>query len=320
MEVEIKTSDNLLEAVRQKLGLSKRTKYRNIFEKKQYNTIIFLYAESLKKSVLQEFPSHEIEVNKEKIDSKQKVIMEKLNEQDEIRAYAFLPDGLGHYDTKQELWNQIIRQASTNEKKYIYSKVKSIDAKEIKSLISELESTLLIVLDQEFFCICEGKIKNSPWLIRTPSPNEYNRFTHMAKDYERIYTHSRNDIFDGRIPYNKGEFNNLCNPYQLRTLLVYEENGEIIGFIESEIKNIIATEKITNSRIMRINKLFVVPEARRKKVATRLYEKIYEKARKEKCDRLEVEVYNFTPEAKAFFESKNLKVLSYQYELKFPKS
>ena len=123
MEVEIKTSDNLLEAVRQKLGLSKRTKYRNVFQKKQYNNIIFLYTDNLKASILQEIPSHEIEVKKERIDIKQKLIMEKLNEQGEIKAYSFLPGGLGHYDTKQELWNQIIRQASTSEKKYIYSKV-----------------------------------------------------------------------------------------------------------------------------------------------------------------------------------------------------
>lgn len=319
MEVVIKTSDNLLEAVRQKLGVSKRTKYRNIFEKKKYNTIIFIYTDNLKESVLQEFPSHEIEVKKENIDIKQKIIMEKLNEEGEIKGYSFLPEGLGHYDTKKELFDQIIRQASDNEQKYIYAKTTSAEAKEIKSLIAELESTLLIILGQEFFCIFEGEIKNSTWTIRTPSPNEYNKFTHMAKGYEQIYTHSRNDIFDGRIPYNKGEFNSLCNPYQLRNLLIFEEKGEMLGFIESEIKNIGATEKLTNSRIMKINKLFVTESARRKKIATRLYEKVKEKAQKENCDRIEVEVYNFTPEAKAFFESKNLKVLSYQYELKFPK-
>ena len=50
MIVEIKTSDNLIEAVRQKLGLSKRTKYRNVFEKKDYNTIIFLYTKNLKEN------------------------------------------------------------------------------------------------------------------------------------------------------------------------------------------------------------------------------------------------------------------------------
>ena len=37
-------------------------------------------------------------------------------------------------------------------------------------------------------------------------------------------------------------------------------------------------------------------------VATRLYEKVKEKAQKEKCDRIEVEVYNFTPEAKSFLD------------------
>lgn len=320
MEAVINTSDNLLEAVRQKLGVSKRTKYRNIFEKKKYNTIIFIYTDNLKESILQEFPSHEIEVKKENIDTKQKIIIEKLNEQGEIKAYSFLPDGLGHYDTKKELFNQIIKQSSDNNPKYIYAKITSISAKEINNLITELESTLLIVLGQKFFCIFEGKIKNSTWTIRTPSPNEYNRFTHMSKGYEQIYTHSRKDIFDGRIPYNKEEFNSLCNPYQLRNLLVFEEQGEILGFIESEIKNISATEKLTSSRIMKINKLFVTVEARRRKIATKLYEKVKEKAQKENCDRIEVDVYNFTPEAQAFFESKDLKVLSYQYELKFPKS
>lgn len=316
MIVEIKTSDNLIEAVRQKLGLSKRTKYRNVFEKKDYNTIIFLYTKNLKESIQQEFPSHEIEVKEERIDDKQKTIIEKLNQEEKIKAYSFLPTGIGHYETKKELFSQIIRQAKDKNKEYIYARVTSIDSKEIKDIIKELESTLLIVLGPSFFFILEGKIKNEPWIIRTPSPNEYNKFTHMAKEYELIYTHNRSDIFDGRIPYSKGEFTNLCNPYQLRTLLVYEEDGNILGFIESEIKNITQTEKLRNSRVMIIKKLFVIKQARRKKVATRLYEKVKEKAKKEKCDRIEAEVYNFTPEAKAFLVSQDLKILSYQYELK----
>lgn len=316
MIVEIQTSDNLIEAIRQKLGLSKRTKYRNVFEKKDYNTIIFLYAKNLKESILQDFPSHEIEVKEDKIDDKQKIIIEKLNQEEKIKAYSFLPTGLGHYETKKELFSQIIRQAKDKNKQYIYTRVTSINSQEIKDIIEELESTLLIVLGPSFFCILEGKVKNNPWIIRTPSPNEYNKFTHMAKEYELIYTRNRSDIFDGRIPYSKGEFTKLCNPYQLRTLLVFEENGNILGFIESEIKNITQTDKLRNSRIMTIKKLFVTKESRRKKVATRLYEKVKDKAKKEKCDRIEVEIYNFTPEAQLFFASQDLKILSYQYELK----
>lgn len=316
MIVEIQTSDNLIEAIRQKLGLSKRTKYRNVFEKKDYNTIIFLYAKNLKESILQDFPSHEIEVKEDKIDDKQKIIIEKLNQEEKIKAYSFLPTGLGHYETKKELFSQIIRQVKDKNKQYIYTRVTSINSQEIKDIIEELESTLLIVLGPSFFCILEGKVKNNPWIIRTPSPNEYNKFTHMAKEYELIYTRNRSDIFDGRIPYSKGEFTKLCNPYQLRTLLVFEENGNILGFIESEIKNITQTDKLRNSRIMTIKKLFVTKESRRKKVATRLYEKVKVKAKKEKCDRIEVEIYNFTPEAQLFFASQDLKILSYQYELK----
>lgn len=317
--MEIKTTDNLLEAVKQKLGLSKRTKYKEVFEKKQYNTILFLFVDSIINDKQEDFPLYKIEVKKEKFETKQKIIIEKLNEEGKIKAYSFLPEGFGHYDTKKELFSQIIRQANDKPQKYIYAKAKELKLQEIKDMIEELENALVIVLGEDFFYICEGRSKNTPWIIRTPQPNEYNKFTHIAKNYEKIYTQSRSDIFDGRIPYQKEEFNRLCNPYQLKTLWIFEEKGNILGFIESEIKNIKQTEKLRNNRIMKINKLFVIEEERRKKIATRLYEKVKQKAQKEKCDRIEVEIYNFTPEAKAFFISQNLEPLSYQYEFKISK-
>ena len=44
-----------------------------------------------------------------------------------------------------------------------------------------------------------------------------------------------------------------------------------------------------------------------------------EKAKEEKCDRIEVQVYNFTPEAQSFMSALGLDILSYQYEFRVHK-
>ena len=76
--------------------------------------------------------------------------MELLNDQEKIRAYSFLPTGLGHYENKEELKDQLIRQASINGDKYIYAKLELTPETKIdtwlKDLTENLKDTLLLVI------------------------------------------------------------------------------------------------------------------------------------------------------------------------------
>lgn len=336
MENSIKTVDNVLEMIEEKLYLTQEEKYGKETKEieETYQSIILIVVEDLTSEKLTEknfpqFKRKDIESSKKNIQEYEEQIMKKLNCEDEIKGYSFLPTGLGHYESKEELINQIIRQTTLTEKKYIYISLeldKDINKLEeqMTALTQEIKETMLIVVGNKKekkvpFLFWTQKEETKDWLIRYPKENEYNRFIRMARGFEKLYKTSRKDIFDGNVPYGRVEFYNLCNPHQLKTLLVYEQNNNILGFIEGEIISTLGKKNLTNRLYMRINKLYVTESRRREKIATRLYEEIWKKAIKDKCDHLEVKVYNFTPEAKIFFESLGLNILSYQYEMKVPR-
>ena len=91
----------------------------------------------------------------------------------------------------------------------------------------------------------------------------------------------------------------------------------MLGFIEGEVTSTMIDIAYRDKRVLKIKKLYVKKEASRKQIGTKLYQAMIEKGKEEKCDRMEIKVYNFTPEAKLFFESFNLDISSYQYEYKF---
>ncbi len=332
MKNNIKTVDNLLDAISEKLYITKTNTYQNeLLELEEiYNNIIVIVIEGLNTKLTEsflQFEVKELENTKKNIDEYEKKIINDMNQNETMRAYSFLPTGLGHYENQEELINQIIRQSTLEETKYIYVYIKLNDintlTQELKQLTQELKNTFLIILGKTSdskvpLLLWKEKEKKETWTIRYPKENEYSPFIRMAREYERLYKNSRKDIFDGNIPYGKGEFRELCNPHQLKTLLLYEEDKNILGFIEAELIITEGYKNLMNMRIMRINRLFVKEDRRREKIATRLYEKIWKKAIENKCDNLTVKVYNFTPEGKEFFESLGLNILSYQYEIKVP--
>lgn len=333
MKDKIKSIENVLEALSEKLYLSNTKKYQNVISELEetYNTVIVMGVEGLTKKIIEKenlfsnFQKKEILCNRQEINTEQQTIIEKLNKQNEIKAYSFLPTGLGYYEDLEELKNQLIRQSTLEEKKYIYVYIEDRTHLEekIKDLTEELKEALLIIIgikenETVPFLIWSQKEKTKSWVIRHPNENEYSPFVHMSKEFEVIFRKGRPDIYDGKVVYNKGEFNTLCNPHQLGTLLIYEEDHNILGFIEAQLETSKKEAKYKDSRTMRIKKIFVKKEYRRQKIATKLYEEVVKKAKEEKCDRIEVEVYSFTPEAKSFFTSLGLEILSYQYEIKVP--
>ena len=249
-------------------------------------------------------------------------LIKRLNSEQEIKAYSFLPTGLGHYESKKELMNQILRQALQEDRKYIYVYIDDYDIenlnKSLATITEEMTNTLLLIIGinkaESTLTIWKKKEIINDWIIRRPETNEYRTFSKMAKNFEKLYRTKRKDIFTSYVPYDSIEFNSLCNPHQLRILLIYEQDKEMLGFIEAERINTIGSYRYTPARIIRIHRIFVVEHRRREKIGTRLYQAILDFARKERYSRIEVQIYNFTPEAQAFFESFGLKILAYQYE------
>ncbi len=334
MSNKIKSVDDVLTLIKEKLYLKGPEHSKEIKEvlQEEYDTIITLEIKSLDEEVIQKhnlfstFTKENLIPGKTNIDDFQEKIIKKLNEQEEIKGYSFLPEGLGHYENITGLMNQLLRQSTLEEKKYIFAVIKDQDIIEIeekiRKLIKDLKNTLFIILgtknkEQPIYLLWHEKEKKKDWVIRHLEEKEYSEFIHTFRDFAKIYTRNRPDIFDIKNVYQKQEFYNLCNPHQLKILLVYEEDKNMLGFIEGEVTSTMIDIAYRDKRVLKIKKLYVKKEARRKKIGTKLYQAMIEKGKEEKCDRMEIKVYNFTPEAKLFFESFNLDILSYQYEYKF---
>lgn len=341
MNQEVKTVSEIEKAISERLYIRdtrinlKRFKILD----EEYQNLIFLTIEGLNRTLLENISNNFLKkyffkniicTDKEVIKRQLKIINKINQKQEEIKGYSFLPTGLGHYETKEDLFDQILRQVTIEEKKYIYAYLKITDkdnleliSEEIETMTNELKNTLLIIVGLDEFevplIIWKQKEIKYSWQIRYPNENEYSKLAHLDKDLARYYYRKRKDIFNGNVSYNRTDFYQLCNPYQLRNLLLFEENEDILGFIDYEILEIDGMKTLETRRIMRINKVYVKEQARRKKIASRLYEEVWKKSIKEKCDSLEVQVYDFTLEAKLFFKSLGLNILSYQYEIKVDK-
>ena len=332
--------EDILRVISGKLYLTKelKEKSKRLNIEEEYKNIITIVVEGLTSKeidtleddcFLKKNKLENVKINKTDMNKYQEDLIKKLNERGEIKAYSFLPTGLGHYEEKKELINQIIRQTTVDEKTYIYVYLKDYQienlTKALEKLTLEITNSLLVIigLNEKEGPLIQWKKKEkvTDWIIRYPKYNEYHTFNNVAgKKYERLYKTKRKDVFISAVPYGQAEFGELCNPHQLRTLLIYEQNKEILGFIEAEIINTVGSDRFLPHRIMRIQRLYVVEHRRREKIGTRLFQAIWKKALKEKCSRLDVTVYHFTPEAKEFFESFGLNILAYQYEMKVEKN
>lgn len=317
-----KILDFIYKKLSYKLEKEEKNKYQDL-QGNYTNTMVLCIDNWQENSKLKSMEERVIIEEALDLDSYQQEIMELLNDQEKIRAYSFLPTGLGHYENKEELKDQLIRQASINGDKYIYAKLELTTEIKIdtwlKDLTENLKDTLLLVIgtkENKIMYLALWKEKTTPttWTIRPVSNKEYNPFFHMSEDYEKTFKQNRPDMFDGKAVYSRGEFSLLSNPHQLRTLLLYEEDKEMLGFIEGEVVEVDGIKNRTNRMIMLIKELYVVPERRREHIATRLYEELVKKAKKEKCSCIEIDIYNFHKEAILFFESLGFDIQYYRYE------
>lgn len=164
--------------------------------------------------------------------------------------------------------------------------------------------------------ICISK-KDDPkeGFIREANFKDYSKFKRFANKFQEKYAVSRRDIFFKTATYCQNEFFKLCIQDDDTICLFYMLNEEIIGFIEGKVTSTDGKRLYNYQSILTIERIMVKEEYRRQKVGTKLYEAIYKYAKKRKINRIEIKVYNFSPEAIEFLKSINMSILSYQFEM-----
>jgi len=120
---------------------------------------------------------------------------------------------------------------------------------------------------------------------------------------------------------DKSEYNLLKEDLDLQQSIEHRRNGireegqytfisegdELLGFISATVKE--SPPIFQRKDKMKINELYVRPEARRRGIAKQLVDEVVEKADKEDCSTVELEVDTPNTEAKDFYRSQDFEVV-----------
>lgn len=129
--------------------------------------------------------------------------------------------------------------------------------------------------------------------IRKANTNDIdNNLLNIFIDGFRLHLQNRNDVFDNKS--NEKLKDELVNLIQNKSILVAEENGNILGFIIFEIKD-------KHSKTLWIDQLVVDEQERGKKISSLLIKKVEEIAKKEKCSRVELCCWSFNKHANEIY-------------------
>jgi GNAT superfamily N-acetyltransferase len=147
-------------------------------------------------------------------------------------------------------------------------------------------------------------------MIRRALNKDIDKILILLKEVNLIHAINRPDIFNEATKYNNLE---LENKILNEPIFVYEENGEVYGYIFGKIIEV-------ENQLFKKNKIFFIDDfcidetKRGQNIGTKLYNYVKEYAKEIKCDKIELNVWNFNERAYKFYLKCGLKPLEITME------
>jgi len=147
-------------------------------------------------------------------------------------------------------------------------------------------------------------------MIRRALNKDIDKILILLKEVNLIHAKNRPDIFRVGTKYNSLD---LENKILNEPIFVYVENDEVCGYIFGKILDV-------ESQLFKKNKIFFIDDfcvdesKRGKNIGTKLYNYVKEYAKEIKCDKIELNVWNFNERAYKFYLKCGLKPLEITME------
>jgi len=147
-------------------------------------------------------------------------------------------------------------------------------------------------------------------MIRRALNKDIDKILILLKEVNLIHAKNRPDIFRVGTKYNSLD---LENKILNEPIFVYGENDEVCGYIFGKILDV-------ESQLFKKNKIFFIDDfcvdesKRGKNIGTKLYNYVKEYAKEIKCDKIELNVWNFNERAYKFYLKCGLKPLEITME------
>lgn len=141
-------------------------------------------------------------------------------------------------------------------------------------------------------------------MIREIVKEDYDKVLELAHEVHLIHLENRPDIYNDAcsLPYNR-----FLEMLESGYNYAYEENGNILGIILGEVVESANIPLFKKRRILFIDDIAVTKNYRNKKIGTKLYLTVKEKAIKDNLDSIELNVWSFNKDAIAFYQKLGLR-------------
>lgn len=150
-------------------------------------------------------------------------------------------------------------------------------------------------------------------MIRKVEDKDYEDLVKLVYQVHELHYEHRPDIYVDGNPLPKEYFDNMLNDENALNI-VFEENGKIMGLLMAEKKHNnaipIAKERITYF----IDDIVVDNNFRRKGIGKALYEYLFDIAKSDNVDSIELNVWAFNKSALKFYESLGMTVKNMKLE------
>lgn len=152
-------------------------------------------------------------------------------------------------------------------------------------------------------------------IVRKVEMKDFDVIKEMANCLQKGRVLKRKDVFQKSDVFLNVDFVTLCNRSTPNTCFVYEIGEVVIGFVEVSLV-VTGREKIYTERAyIKIEKIYIKEEYRRKGYATKLYQQVLKYAKKNHIKKVEISIWDFDDDAIEFVYSLKPKLLNQTFEI-----
>ncbi len=165
------------------------------------------------------------------------------------------------------------------------------------------------------FAISRKKAKDQG-MVRKLGIDDYSDFLGLMDKFQIKRNSIRGDIFRKAHSVTKSEFINLCDGAKGEIVYVYAIEEKVVGFVQFELINSSVDRLYSDRIVVKISKIYVLEQYRRKGIGTQLFEAVLIYSKKVRVDALECLTWSFEEDVQKFLEHFEMKPLNFSYEMK----
>lgn len=139
--------------------------------------------------------------------------------------------------------------------------------------------------------------------IRKAKIEDLEEITELLIQVKKLHENGRPDIFKPTMKNQvKEEAIEILSGKRFQTIIATNEENKAIGMAIYEVKERKGHKNLKDARTLWVEDIVVEEKQQGKRVGTRLMEKLQKIAKKKKCIRIELNVWNFNTKAYEFYQ------------------